>query len=140
MTTEILLVIALAAYVVAASWGGAYYLLLANLGFSLFVQDTVDIAGLYVNPSDLMFLVLVGGCVTSPGFARSVRLRSAPYFRVWLLLGVVLSISYIMTRQQLLSDPLRAIYQVYRYCWKPILYYPLAAALTLGSSRRKEGV
>ncbi|HVM95942.1 MAG TPA: O-antigen ligase family protein [Candidatus Acidoferrales bacterium] len=54
-----------------------------------------------------------------------------PYRWVWLGLGIFMSVAYVSApiNREYLEGPLSTIYQVYRYCWRQLLYYPLALLL-----------
>lgn len=136
MQSNAILLVVLAVFLLAATRGGIFHLFIANTAFALLLPQQREIAGIALDSSDLMFFMIGVGCVLSPRFAAPIRGREVPYLRLWLLLGCILSISYISTRSSFLSDPLRAAYQLYRYCWKPILFYPLAAVLIQGNLRR----
>jgi len=87
--------------------------------------------GLRVDVTDLVFLGLVIALLARRGKRGTIASLRPPYMRLWVLLGVLSSIAYLLapTSQEYLTDPARIAYQVYRYCWKPILYYPLTIAL-----------
>jgi len=54
-------------------------------------------------------------------------LSEVPHLRLWVLYGALLSAAYIKLAFELgyLTDPVRIVYQLYRYCWRGILFYPL---------------
>lgn len=100
----------------------------------------VDLLGVYFFPTEwevggtkidigdvaiggLFLLMLFGGVYRSP--------KRIPFLWAWVLLGIVRSISYLNAplSQDYLSDPLAVSYQIYRYGWKPILYYPIVFLL-----------
>lgn len=71
----------------------------------------------------LLVLMIFGGVYRSP--------KNIPFLWAWVLLGVLRSLSYLNAplSQDYLSDPLAVTYQVYRYGWKPILFYPIVFLL-----------
>lgn len=54
-----------------------------------------------------------------------------PYVKLWTLLAVLVSLAYAYApiNSAQLTSPLAVTYQLYRYCWRPILFYPLACVL-----------
>jgi O-Antigen ligase len=90
------------------------------------------IGGVRVDPGDLAIGGLLLAAVLRGRFAAGDRslLRTAGTW-LWLALGVALCVAYLQApdNQAILTGPLRIGYQLYRYCWKPILYFPLAALL-----------
>lgn len=106
--------------------GAPTHLLVLDLIFVLLPGGWV-VAGIMVNPTDLVF----AGIITI-FLRRGVKWQAeVPMYRLWILLGVLQSLAYVHAPQnhEYLTDPLRAVYQLYRYCWKPILYYPISAIL-----------
>ncbi len=55
------------------------------------------------------------------------RFLKMPYLHLWIAYGIILSISYIHAHigEERFLTPLHVTYQLYRYCWKPLLLYPL---------------
>jgi O-antigen ligase len=103
----------------------------------VFLPGNWLISGVRVDPGDLV----IGGILLGLAL-RGWRGSGRPWYRLpgiglWLLLGVALSAAYLVApeNQPNLTGPVRIAYQLYRYCWKPILYFPLAALL-LGGLRR----
>jgi O-antigen ligase len=91
-------------------------------------SDNWDVGGVLVDPLDVVLVTLVGVLMLRK--RRYARAR-IPYFRLWLALGLWTSFAYVCSpiNEAYLTDPVRLLYQLYRYCWKPILYYPLTAFL-----------
>jgi hypothetical protein len=106
-------------------------LLLLDLALVLLPGGWI-VAGVLVNATDLVFAGIGIILLRRPSMRAKV-----PHLNLWILLGVLQSLAYVHAPQnhEYLSDPLRATYQLYRYCWKPILYYPICVAL-LGDKRR----
>jgi len=50
---------------------------------------------------------------------------------MWFALGLLACAAYVAAEQnqKYITDPVRLAYQLYRYAWKPLLFYPLAAML-----------
>ena len=108
-----------------------FALLLLDLACTVIIPGDWWLGGLMMNPSDLIlfatgFLFLAGHWPDG-----GVRMRDVPLLRTWLLLGLLLSISYVLSpfNADRLTDPIRVAYQLYRYCWKPILFYVLTALI-----------
>jgi len=118
-----------------------YFLLM--LDFPMVVLGSADwqLAGVRLDPSDLILMALFAiGVLRRPPDATRARLR--PMFRLWVLLGVCYSIAYVSApvNQGGLTDPVRIAYQVYRYCWRPIMFYPLVLLLVSNDPRRLGGM
>ncbi len=93
-----------------------------------FFPEEWEVGGTKIDIGDvaiggLLLLMVFGGVYRSP--------KKIPFLWAWVLLGILRSISYLEApvSQDYLSDPLAASYQVYRYGWKPILYYPIVFLL-----------
>lgn len=112
-----------------AIFGPIYYLLCGDMLLSYF-QGFWTLGGTRVDYTDLMV-----GCMAVALVLRARRDPDAqakiPYMKGWLLLALFLSLAYLVApqNQRNLTDPVRIIYQLYRYCWKPLLYFPLALML-----------
>ncbi len=117
---------------------------LALLGITLVFIPVGDwqFGGVRVDATDLVLLAVLAasllrrfGPATIPGSAR-------PYLTLWVAMGVMTSIAYMMApiNQEHLTDPLRSGYQLYRYCWKPILYYPLMLLMVANDRSRLTAV
>lgn len=85
---------------------------------------------LRLSPNDLMVLLIFAAILLrSPIPAR--KLARLDLIWPWLALGILLSISYVVApiNQRTLTDPIRYVYQVATYCWRPILYFPICLIL-----------
>lgn len=85
---------------------------------------------LRLSPNDLMVVLIFAAILLrSPIPAR--KLAKLDLIWPWLALAVLLSISYVVApiNQRTLTDPIRYLYQVATYCWRPILYFPLCLIL-----------
>ena len=89
---------------------------------------TWSVGGVLVDSLDVVLAVLVLVLLLR---RRRLPYARIPYFGLWCALGAVTSIAYVFApiNDEYLTDPVRMAYQLYRYCWKPILYYPLVALL-----------
>jgi hypothetical protein len=60
---------------------------------------------------------------------RDAREGHVPHFWLWLTFGTLASVAYLIASgaQGYLTSPAAIVYQLYRYCWKTIVFYPLAA-------------
>jgi O-antigen ligase/polysaccharide polymerase Wzy-like membrane protein len=98
-------------------------------------QGGWEVAGIRFDPSDLA----LGGLAVALAL-RTRRRRDAeplPGIRLWALLVLLVSLAFLQApgNQQYLTDPVRILYQLYRYAWRPLLYYPLALLLLAGRER-----
>lgn len=91
----------------------------------------VSLGGVRVDPADLVLgLILLSLLLRRRPKAERER-QSWPYMLPWIVLGLLLSAAYLaapINQENLTSLP-RTAYQLYRYCWKGILFYPLALLL-----------
>ena len=92
-------------------------------------SDEWQLGGVWVDSSDLVFAALAVVLVLRPAAFRP-RTR-VPGFRTWFALGLLACAAYVTAEQnqQYITDPVRLAYQLYRYCWKPLLFYPFTAML-----------
>jgi len=89
---------------------------------------------------DLTDLVFVGILIAYAFRGeRLLALGEVSLLRLWFLLGVLLSLSYLMapSNQVHLTEPHRIAYQLYRYCWKPILFFPFVYLFIAGPIRMR---
>jgi hypothetical protein len=113
-----------------------HWMLLLQLQF-VALPGQWEVAGVKFGPSDLLLAGIAVALYRARRKGGAELRHRIPYFKIWLLLGIVLSISYLVVpvNRGNLTDPVRIVYQLYRYCWKPIIYYPLAIIL-LGDVKR----
>ncbi|MEM7355045.1 MAG: O-antigen ligase family protein [Acidobacteriota bacterium] len=115
-----------------------YSLLLVDLGLMSIIEPWY-IGGSLLDPTDV-FIAFFGLMILVRGnFSLTKLITEIPYLIPWLALGTVLSLSYMASpenAENLTSAP-RIAYQLYRYCWKGLLYYPicLIALRSLGDAR-----
>ncbi len=106
-----------------------YYLLCGDMLLSYY-QGFWELGGTRVDYTDLMI-----GLLAMALFLRGRKDPQAqskiPYLKGWLLLAIFLSLAYLVApqNQRNLTDPIRIGYQLYRYCWKPLLYFPVVLML-----------
>ena len=88
-----------------------------------------QLGGVWVDSSDLVLAALAVVLFLRPAAFRP-RAR-VPGFGAWFALGLLACAAYVTAEQnqQYITDPVRLAYQLYRYCWKPLLFYPLAMML-----------
>ena len=109
--------------------------MLAGLGLGELYRDGWETGGVYFDGTDLTF-GLLGLSLLVYRLPRGA-LRNLPYLRWWVLLGVLLSLSYVLQpgAWPYITSPAALGYQLYRYCWRPILYFPLALVLFRNGSK-----
>ncbi len=92
-------------------------------------QGQTQIGGVLLDPSDVIFAALTFGILVRKRLTFQEIRKQVPFFGVWVTLGLLMSVAYLTADkyQQHLTAIHRVIYQVYRFGWKPILFYPLAA-------------
>ena len=115
--------------------GGALFLplhfvLLARYPLVVF-PGLWEIGGVRFDPTDLVMAATVLGLVLRRQLATGLRDGGIPYLRSWLLLGFMASLAFVKApmNEQYLGEPLRVAYQLFRYSWGLILFYPLCALL-----------
>ncbi|MEM7586076.1 MAG: O-antigen ligase family protein [Acidobacteriota bacterium] len=79
------------------------------------------------DPSDLVIVWFGAAVVLRGRLSPSNLIKNMPYLATWLLLGIMLCVSYLASplNAEALTNPARAGYQLYRYCFKLLLYYPI---------------
>jgi O-antigen ligase len=92
-------------------------------------SDQWQLGGVWVDSSDLVLAALAVVLVLRPAAFRSRK--RVPGFGTWFALGLLACAAYVAAEQnqKYITDPVRLAYQLYRYCWKPLLFYPLTAML-----------
>lgn len=95
------------------------------------IQGQTQIAGVMLDQTDLILAALILGWLVRRGLSFRQIQDQVPFFWTWVMLGIFMSLAYLTAAQyqQHLTAFHRALYQVYRFSWKPILYYPLAVLL-----------
>lgn len=84
--------------------------------------------GLQIDASDFIILPILGCALLSlifSGKGWSHKLSDVPLIGLWTLLGIWMSIAYVNGVWNLgyLTDPFSITYQLYRYVWRPLLFY-----------------
>lgn len=103
-----------------------HYLILFDLQTFIF-KDFWSLGGVRTDQTDLVIGFLVLALVVRGRPKDAGPKLKMPFVFAWLLLGTWWSISYLSVpvNQPNLTDPIRIAYQLYRYCWKPLLYFPI---------------
>jgi O-antigen ligase len=116
-----------------------YTLLLAAIFTGALPNGAWSIAGVKLDPEDIVYAGLLFAIVGLGKGRGGGPWHRIPYFYTWLALGIWMSCAYLLApvNQQYLTDPVRIVYQLYRYCWKTILIYPLAVLLIGNDDRRR---
>lgn len=106
-----------------------YYLLCGDMLLSYY-QGFWELGGTRVDYTDLMIGLLAMALVLRARKDPAAQAK-IPYLKGWLLLAIFLSLAYLVApqNQRNLTDPIRIGYQLYRYCWKPLLYFPVVLML-----------
>ncbi|MEM8960665.1 MAG: O-antigen ligase family protein [Acidobacteriota bacterium] len=92
---------------------------------------SASLGGVSVDKTDVMLGMLVLAVLVRGRFRPTDLAKHFPHFVPWFMLGSLMTASYLHApiNHENLTDPIRISYQVYRYCWKPIIFYPLALLL-----------
>jgi O-antigen ligase len=116
-------------------------LILGLFGASLtqFGWANWEIARVRVDVTDLIVLGMIAALALGRDRPSLARLRAIPLLHLWVAYGLLRSIAYLAApiSSANIDGLIGGAYQLYRYCWKPLLYYPLAVLL-LTSSRRRD--
>ena len=120
------LVILVPTIALLAMYGKPYLLLIFGLILVVVPHGDWQFGGVRVDPHDLILFAVIA-IFSIRGRRDNIPLLRVPYIRIWFLMGCLMTAAYIYaaTNQGYLDSTSRVIYQVVRYCWKPILYYPL---------------
>lgn len=96
----------------------AMVLMVIGTAFSLGQGEAIDIGKLLLVPVGVELLI------------EASRWR-IPYLGIWLATAALVSIAYVHAdvNAEYFAGPTSIIYQVYRYCWRSLLFYPLAVLL-----------
>lgn len=116
--------------------GPPHLLLALDLLFIIFPVEW-DVGNVHIDLTDVIFAAILLGFLLRPSWRRARKGQRIPYFGLWACYGVLASLAYLMApiNSEYLTDPIRIGYQLYRYAWKPILYYGLAALLITDRKR-----
>jgi O-antigen ligase len=112
-----------------------YLVLLIGLGVGEFYRESFEAAGILLDGTDVTFLAFAVSLMAFRLPREAWKFR--PYMLLWTLLGTLLSLSYLVqpTSWEYFSSPAALGYQLYRYCWRPLLYYPLVLAVIRSRSK-----
>lgn len=126
------------AFLLLALFAPLHYLLLIDLCL-VALRGEWQIAGILFDPSDLAFAALALGLLFRTRRVESEGERIVTYLPLWVILTLLLSTAYLVApiNRDYLTDPVRVVYQLYRYCWRFTLFYPLAALLLTTRERLK---
>ena len=111
------------------------------LSLLIYIKPGVlQLGGVFVDSAD----VITGGFVTAFLFRSHFRKEASearfPFFAAWLLLGLWTSAAYLRAElnQRYVADAtlIQITYQLYRYVWKDLLYFPIALVLLRGARGR----
>ncbi len=107
-----------------------YGLILFDLTLIPLVGNAI-VAGIWVDPGDLIIFCLALAFTVRVSFSPAAVIKQLPYLLPWLVLAMFTILSYVSSPENAdnLTDPIRVTYQIYRYCLKPLLYYPLCLLL-----------
>jgi len=113
-----------------------YWLLLLDTAFVMYPGEW-QLGGSHLDASDLCIAGIMLALLIRPATMRQATRRSIPYVGWWVVLGSLFTLSYVLVplNQNYLTGADNIAYQIYRYCWRPVSYYVLAAALL--QDRRK---
>ena len=95
------------------------------------IPGQFDVSGVLFDPTDVVMLGLFLALITRSRISGLRLSRSIPFFRLWASLVLLVSMAYLTSpfTSDYLTDPIRAVYQLYRYSWRELLFYPLAVLL-----------
>lgn len=123
--------------------GAVFILFLPIWWIILFDLTTVPLFGnwsigfLRIGPNDLLVGFILLAILLRGRRSEEWRLGKLPLFVPWLALLILLCCSYYLApiNQRNLTDPIRVVYQLARYCARPVAYF-LIASILLRSARR----
>lgn len=120
---------------VLAIFAPFHLLLCWDLLLSIF-QGQWTLAGIRIDYTDVIIGCLSLAIVIRAQASKKTRGR-IPYLKAWFFLAFFLCAAYLVApqNQDNLTDPFRVGYQLYRYCLKPLLYYPLVMILLRDQNR-----
>lgn len=88
-----------------------------------------NLGGVLIDSTDLVLAGLAGMWIVRPRSFHSTA--PIPSLGTWFIVGALASAAYVAAPQhwEYITNPIRLSYQLYRYCWKPLLFYPITAML-----------
>ena len=107
-----------------------YYLMLFDFVL-VFQQKSWSVGGIRLNVTDLAYIFIFLGILLRGRVKKGSKPLLIPYLPLWITLVVILSLAYLLApqNQKYFTDPIRILYQLYRYAFKPILIYPITFLL-----------
>ncbi len=96
-----------------------------------------SIGFLRIGPNDIMIAFIMAAIVLRGRRSEEWRLGKLPLLVPWLILAVLLCLSYLNApiNQRNLTDPIRIVYQLSRYCVRPVAYFAIAMILLRTAKR-----
>src|SRR2546427_1755706 len=94
--------------------------------------------GMQLDLRDVAFAALALAFLLRRARRRDATPRIIPYLGLWVTYGLLASLAYLNAPegQTYLTSPGAVVYQLYRYCWRPTLYYPVTVLLAGGARPR----
>jgi O-antigen ligase len=112
-------------------WSFAQLATLGILPQMLLLRTEYKVLGVQCDITDAILLPLLLVLLLNSSHRKTFS--RMPYLRLWLVYGIILSFAYINGRLLIgddsVLDPVRLVYQLYRYTWKALLFYPLVFVL-----------
>ena len=96
-----------------------------------------SIGFLRIGPNDLMVAFIVCAVLLRGRRSEEWRIGKIPLLVPWIILMVLLCLSYLNApiNQRNLTDPIRIVYQLSRYCVRPVAYFVIAMILLRSAKR-----
>ena len=96
-----------------------------------------SIGFLRIGPNDIMVAFIVAAILLRGRRSEEWRLGKFPLIVPWLVLMILLCLSYYFApiNQRNLTDPIRVVYQLTRYCVRPVAYFAIAMLLLRSAKR-----
>jgi hypothetical protein len=113
-----------------ALFGTATHSLLGLYFVAQLSQQNFSVSGVFIDGIDVV-LAVVALAIATRGLPPGSRLGRVPHLWLWALLGVFLVISYAVSPggSVHMTDPIRVVYQSYRYALRGVVMYPLCHLL-----------
>ena len=113
--------------------GGVFAVACIDLCLALILGGGWEIAGVRMDSTDLSLGMMA--YLTLSGRDDTLRhyVGRLPHMWLWAIVLVAITVSYLNVPMNAhrLSDPARATYQVYRYCLRPLLAYPITMLILM---------
>jgi O-antigen ligase len=112
-------------------WSFAQLATLGILPQMLLLRTEYKVFGVQCDITDAILLPLLLVLLLNSSHRKTFS--RMPYLRLWVVYGIIVSFAYINGRLLIgddsVLDPVRLVYQLYRYTWKGLLFYPLVFVL-----------